>query len=117
MIGALCAVLQAWPIDGDNSDKDETAGKDIDEANKPAHHASRMTSAFKCPLDGENNGKVTCKKDGDGRHEVSHGKEVQCQAEDARKDLAEQRNVDEERVGHLECSSFECPVTCSHTEH
>ncbi len=78
MIGALGAIFQSWPVDWNNANIDKAAGKDIDDTDKIAHHTSRVTCAFKCPLDSKDNQKMTNKKDGDGWYEVSHSKEVEC---------------------------------------
>ena len=41
-------------------------------------------------------------EDGNGGEEVADGEEVERHGEDAREDLEEEREVDEERVGHLQ---------------
>ena len=40
-------------------------------------------------------------EDGDGGDEVADGEEVEADGEDAGEDLEQEREVDEERVGHL----------------
>ena len=52
-------------------------------------------------LDNEDGGKMDGEEDGDGGDEVADGEEVEADGEDAGEDLEEEREVDEERVGHL----------------
>ena len=56
---------------------------------------------YETHLDNEDGGKVDGEEDGDGGDEVTDGEEVESDGEDAGEDLEQEREVDEERVGHL----------------
>lgn len=70
--------------DGDNSNKDQTTGKNVQKGNQVGQDASGVSGTLHGPLEDEDDQKMDAEKDGNHGHELANWEKVKADAEKTR---------------------------------
>lgn len=110
LLSLLMLVALVAPLDGNDPDVDDGAGKDIDQRHQVGRHPPGVYGALQAQLEDQDDEDVDEQENEDGGKEASDGEEKQADAENAGEDLEKEGEVDEEGVVHADRSPLEGAV-------